>query len=175
MNQSKQVVLAVVMSGSFFAGTAFLRANPTVLAAATPGASAGTSAQRLDDSDHWKFKHMHRALQALHDARKELDDAEDIFHGHKQDAIDHVEKAIHEVEMGLHEQNDEAAVPSLQSSAAQLDDDHFPHVRRALEHLKNAKEELGQAEEIFRGHRDEAISHTEKAMHQLEDGLRVAG
>jgi hypothetical protein len=163
------------------------RFNRSVLAAAVVGGLCGgiglaqaasssnvPTAQRLDD-EHWKYPHMHHAMASLREARKDLDSAEDIFRGHRQDAIDHVEAAIKTIQEGLKEQRDEeATVPTVAPSVSNLADPSYPHMRHALERLKDAKAELEAAEHIFAGHRDEAISHTDKAIKQIEDGLHDA-
>ena len=166
MNRLNRVLLSAVMAGGLCGGTGFVLAGSS----RADSSGGGQPVQRLDD-EHWKFVHMHHALASLQEARKELDDAEDIFHGHKQDAIDHVEAAIKEVRDGLHEQNDDAALPAALPSAGRLDDERFPHVRRAMERLKDAKRELEAAEPIFAGHRDEAVRRVYKALKQLEDGI----
>jgi len=168
MNRINRSVLAAIVAGGLCGGVGFVQA----------GSSTGDvypGVQRLDD-EHWHYPHMHHALASLHEARKELDDAEDIFKGHRDEAIDDVERAIKAVQDGLHEQHDEeAAIPAGSPSARNLDDDHFPHLHRALERLKDAKQELESAEPIFGGHRDEAVSRTERAMKQIEDAIRDAG
>jgi hypothetical protein len=133
-----------------------------------------TGVQRLDD-EHWKHPHMHHALESLREARKDLDDAEDIFHGHKQDAVDHVDAAIKAAQLGLKEQNDETVLPDAMPPASKLADPSYPHLRHALERLKDAKTELESADKVFGGRRDEAISHTDRAIKQIEDGLHDAG
>jgi chromosome segregation ATPase len=117
---------------------------------------------------------MHHAMASLRDAREELRQAEDVFKGHRQDAIDHVEAAIKAIQDGLEEQHDgEAALPAGLPSVANLDE-RYPHMHHALERLKDAKGELENAEAIFGGHRDEAISRTDKAIKQVEDGIHEA-
>ena len=44
--------------------------------------------------DHDRNPRIHKALDALRDARKELDEAPHDFHGKKKDAMDAVDKAI---------------------------------------------------------------------------------
>jgi hypothetical protein len=164
MKALKQSLLTAAIVGGLCGGVGLVRAGAS---------SSAQGVQNLDD-DHWKFPHMHHAMASLREARKDMDDAEDIFKGHKQDAIDHVDGAIHAVEAGLKEHDDEAALPAALPSACNLDDEKFPHMRHALDRLKNAKEELEAAEPIFAGHRDEAIEHTDKAIKQIEDGIHDA-
>jgi hypothetical protein len=164
MNRMNRSLLAAIVAGGLCGGVGFVQAGSS-----TGGVYPGV--QKLDD-EHWHYPHMHHALVNLREARKELEQSEDVFRGHKDEAIDHVDKAIHAIQDGLHEQHDEeAALPAASWSAVNLDDDHFPHMHLALERLKDAKHELEASESIFAGHRDEAISHTERAMKQIEDAL----
>ena len=162
MNRINRMLLSAAVAGGLCGGIGFVQAGSPM---------GGQSVQRLDD-EHGKYVHMHHALASLQEARKELDDAEDIFHGHKQDAIDHVEAAIKEGRDGLHEQHDDAVLPGALPPAGRLDDDRYPHVRRAMERLKDAKRELEAADPVFSGHRDEAIKGIDKALRQLEDGVK---
>jgi len=164
MNRFNHSMITLAVAGGLCGGIGFVQAG---LPSDVPGA------QRLEE--HYKYPHMHHAMASLREARKELDMAEDVFKGHRQDAIDHVEQAIRTIEVGLKEQHDEeATLPSASRSAGNLDEEHFPHMRHALERLKDAKTELEAADHIFAGHRDEAISFTDKAIKQIEDGLHDA-
>ncbi|MGD0541954.1 MAG: hypothetical protein ABSB33_10585 [Tepidisphaeraceae bacterium] len=60
-----------------------------------------------------------------------------------------------------------AGLPSVQ----QLDDDRYPHMRRALHDLRAARESLQDAEPRFHGHRDKAIEHVDQAIQQCLDAL----
>jgi len=115
---------------------------------------------------------MHHALTALREARHELETAEDVFRGHRDEAIDHVDHAINQIVAGLKEQNDEAAIPADLPRADRLE--RFPHMHHALDKLQEALTELNAADKVFGGHRDEAIDHTEKAIKQLQDGIQDA-
>ena len=53
-----------------------------------------------------------------------------------------------------------AAVPAVQK----LDDDQYPHMHKALEDLRAARHSLENAEPRFKGHRDKAIEHVDKAI-----------
>ncbi len=49
---------------------------------------------RAEEHDHDHNPRIHRALDALREAHKELDEAPHDFHGHKKDALEAVDKAI---------------------------------------------------------------------------------
>jgi hypothetical protein len=51
-----------------------------------------TRTARADEHEH--NPRIHHALEALRDARKELNEAPHDFHGHKQEAIDAIDHAI---------------------------------------------------------------------------------
>ena len=56
-------------------------------------------------------------------------------------------------------------------SARQLDDDNYPHMRKALHDLHAARDSLSNAEPIFKGHRDKALDHVDQAIQQCTDAL----
>lgn len=51
-----------------------------------------TRTARADEHEH--NPRIHRALDALRDARDELREAPHDFHGHKQEALDSIDRAI---------------------------------------------------------------------------------
>jgi hypothetical protein len=51
--------------------------------------------------------------------------------------------------------------------------ERHPHIRRALEELREARKELKEADHDFKGHRDEAIEDCNRAIKQLEICLKV--
>jgi chromosome segregation ATPase len=178
MNRLNRSLLAVALSGGFCGGIGLVQAGPlngSQIGYQNASQNGSQPARPLADEEHWKYKHMHHAMASLREARKELDLAEDVFHGHKQDAIDHVEAAIKTIEAGLKEQKDETAAPAALPAPTKLEEERFPHVKHAIDRLKDAKTELEASEPIFAGHRDEAISHTDKAIKQLEDAVHDAG
>jgi hypothetical protein len=165
MNRLNRSLLVVTLAGGLCGGIGLVHANSL---------TGSQAARPLGEEEHWKYKHMHHAMESLREARKELELSEDVFHGHKQDAIDHVEAAIKTIEAGLKEQNDESTAPAAVPTSTKLEEEKFPHVKHAIDRLKEAKIELEAAEPIFAGHRDEAVSHTDKAIRQLEDALHDA-
>jgi ABC-type sugar transport system substrate-binding protein len=64
-----------------------------------------------------------------------------------------------------------AATPAAHPSVQKLDDDQYPHMRRALHDLRAARDTLQEAEPRFKGHRDKAIEHVDQAIQQCVDAL----
>lgn len=125
------------------------------------------------DDDYQHYPHMHRALDRLHEARRELEDAEDIFKGHKEEALDHVDHAIQEVKTGLEEQGEKTDAAVGVPAPRSLDDDQYPHLHHALDALHHAKDELQKADDIFKGHRAAALDQVDRAIHQIDDAVRA--
>jgi phosphoketolase len=157
MNRLNRSLLATAVAGALCGGVGLVQAGPSTIS---------HSAQRLA-----RHEHMHAALEHLREARKQMDDAEDIFHGHKGEAVEHVDNAIKHVEAGLKEQG-EAAIPAELPPARKLA--RFEHVHHALDRLREARTELDNADKIFAGHREKAIEETDHAIHQLEEGIHDA-
>jgi DNA repair exonuclease SbcCD ATPase subunit len=151
-----------------------------IIAAVAGGLCGGVGLVRADWSihsppahqlaDHHKFPHMHNALDKLSQARSELDQAEDDLGGKKSEVIGHVDEAISEVKEGLKEQHEESAANL--PTARKLDDRKWPHLHAAMERLREARDELQNADPVFAGHRDKAMEHLNKAIKQLEDSVR---
>jgi len=160
MNRFHRSLLVAAVAGGLCGGVGFAQA----------GYSNNSQAQRLED--HWKYAHMHHALEHLHEARHELENAEDIFRGHKEEALQHVDAAIGHVVDGLKDLHDEAAGPANTPAPTKLE--RFAHLHGALDRLREARKELDDAEHIFGGHRDHAIEETDRAIHQLEEGIKAA-
>ena len=55
--------------------------------------------------------------------------------------------------------------------SAQNEDENYPHMRKALHQLHDARDALVSAEDIFKGRREEAIKHTDEAIHEVEEAL----
>jgi hypothetical protein len=160
MNRMNRTVLAVAVAGALGCGIGVVRAGWPVDAPAVRG---------LD----YKYPHMHNALDRLGEARHELEQSEDIFQGHKDEALGHVDDAVSEIKQGIREQHDESAISTELPTARRLDGDDYPHLHHALDHLREARDELKSADAIFGGHRDRAIEHTTKAIRQVEDALHI--
>ncbi|HEY4905568.1 MAG TPA: hypothetical protein VIH89_18960 [Candidatus Sulfotelmatobacter sp.] len=64
-----------------------------------------------------------------------------------------------------------AAAPA--AAVAAMPEGH-PHIHEALEAMRAARHQLEQAERGFEGHREEAIKHLDRAIHEAEicEGIR---
>jgi hypothetical protein len=56
---------------------------------------------------------------------------------------------------------------------AQQKKEHHPHIRRAIEELREVKKELKEAAHDFGGHRAEAINAVDHAAEQMENALKL--
>ena len=65
--------------------------NPAPVAAPAPAAAAAPA-----PAEH---PHIHEALEAMRNAKHELETAAHDFHGHRVEAIKHLDAAIHEAEL----------------------------------------------------------------------------
>ncbi len=69
-------------------------AQPAAAAAPLPAAAAAPPEPH---------PHIHEALEAMHNAKHQLESAEHDFHGHRVKAIEHLDQAIHEAEICMQE------------------------------------------------------------------------
>jgi hypothetical protein len=80
------LILAIAVATLAFTAAAAPYAKPaTPVAAATPTPAP--------------HPHIHAALEAMHSAHHELEDAAHDFHGHRVESIKHLDAAIHEAEI----------------------------------------------------------------------------
>lgn len=159
---NRSLVLAVAIGG--------LCGGAAAVSAGLP--AAGQPVQRVN-LEH-KYPRMHNALSHLHEARHELESSEEVFKGHRAEALDHVDQAIKHAEEGLREQHDEAANPFVPPAGGRTNLARFGHMHAALDHLREAHTELDNAGRIFGGHLEQALEHTNRAIRQLEDAIRDA-
>jgi hypothetical protein len=59
------------------------------------------------------------------------------------------------------------------AAEAREKEEHHPHIRKALEELRETRRELKEADHDFKGHREEALEAVDKAIRQLEICLKV--
>jgi hypothetical protein len=59
------------------------------------------------------------------------------------------------------------------AAEAREKEEHHPHIRKALEELREVRKELKEADHDFKGHREEALEAVDKAIKQLDVCLKV--
>jgi L-lactate utilization protein LutB len=59
------------------------------------------AAMARDKDDKERHPHIHRALEELREARKELKEADHDFKGHREEALEAVDKAIKQLDICL--------------------------------------------------------------------------
>jgi ElaB/YqjD/DUF883 family membrane-anchored ribosome-binding protein len=55
-----------------------------------------------------------------------------------------------------------------------LDEEHhkYPHMHHAMDKLKDARHELEQSEDVFRGQKADALKHVDAAIDEIKTGLK---
>lgn len=91
------ILATVLITLAFSAAAAGPKAPAQPAAAAAPAPAAAAAPPE-------PHPHIHEALEAMHHAKHELDDASHDFHGHRVKAIEHLDQAIHEAEICMEEQ-----------------------------------------------------------------------
>ena len=71
------------------------------LAALAAGALLPSRAAADKDKDEERHPHIHRAIEELREARKDLEGAEHDFEGHRKEAIEAIEAAVKQLRICL--------------------------------------------------------------------------
>lgn len=117
---------------------------------------------------------MDAAKADLQKARAELMIAEQNKGGHRAKAVSLVNQAIAAVNRGIafdRRHNHAKVDTSIAGSAATFDQ---PHMNRALDHLKDARNNLERATSDKGGHRARAIDLIDQAIEQVKLGIAAA-
>lgn len=94
------LILATVLATLAISAAAAPK-GPAQPVAAVPVAPPAPAAAALPQDEH---PHIHAALEAMRNAKHELETAAHTYHGHRVEAIKHLDMAIHEAEICEHEQ-----------------------------------------------------------------------
>jgi hypothetical protein len=169
----------------FFFGGSMNRVNKSLLTAAViagltggigfvnAGQLGNSSSSQQAEEKQPKHIHMHNAKEALKEARGALEKAEDVFKGHREEALAHVDHAIKEIQTAVDEAGGESSGPADRPAVSQLDEGRFPHMHKAAERMEYALSELQTADK-FNGHRDAAIDEVQKGLDQLHKAIKDA-
>jgi hypothetical protein len=113
--------------------------------------------------------HMFAARNALQRAKAELQNAEHNKGGHRANAVRLVNSAIGEVNRGITFDRRHNNHPSkMFSSLAAVDQ---PHMRAALDALRDARSELNAASADKGGHRGRALDLVNAAIDEVQKGI----
>jgi outer membrane protein TolC len=124
---------------------------------------------------------IRKAINALQGAKDDLEDASHDFCGHRAEALEATNSAIRQLRLAL--ESDRASLEPLRESSesgyfesvsyirdgypGELRERH-PKIRAAINALERARNDLQHAAHDFRGHRDEALEATNRALNQLK-------
>ncbi len=116
--------------------------------------------------------HMKEARAHLQRARGELQRAEHNKGGHRTKAVEYVNAAIAAVDRGIQfdRRHNHAQMVFDVFAVSPMSPDQ-PHMRAALEHLRNAKRSLELATADKGGHRAKAIEYVNKAIDEVNQGI----
>lgn len=127
-------------------------------------------AQKGKDKKKLNHPHLHAALHELREARQELDKSTAKFGGKKKQALAAIDDALTSLKLIL-------AVKGDNFKGIDRDTDHYkkhkdhPHIRAALEDLRDARRELNDAKADFGGNKKKALKDIDFAIDKLKDLL----
>jgi hypothetical protein len=110
---------------------------------------------------------MKNARNDLNKAKSELRKATPDKGGHRVNAINLVNRAIAQVNAGIKydRRNSHAEIFRNENAADQ------PHMQKALDHLRNARENLQKATADKGGHRQNALDLVNQAIDEVQRGI----
>src|SRR5204863_218173 len=126
---------------------------------------------------------MREALQALQQARTDLQQAPPQLAGHRQNVINLVDQAIQEVnsaiqfaaQQGITSPDSRASQQSYVQPMASSANSTSPMITDAHRALVQARNALQQAAHHFGGHREKALDDVNQALQELSLGIQAAG
>jgi Spy/CpxP family protein refolding chaperone len=90
------LILATVLITLALSAAAAAPKAPAQPAAAAPAPSAAAVPQE-------KHPHIHAGLEAMREAKRQMEAAASEYHGHRAKSIEHLNQAIHEAEICMQE------------------------------------------------------------------------
>jgi len=127
-------------------------------------APAGASAQP-------KHSNLHKALYDLRDAKRELNDAPDVFGGHKGKAVEAIDAAILSIEKALATQKDFNFKGIKEKNEKDAKKGDFQRIRNSLDSLREARAELKNGNNNFGGFKEKAVEQIDVAIDRLRAAL----
>src|SRR5262245_25922200 len=136
-----------------------------LLALAAP--AAGTAGPPLE------YPHLHATLFELRAERQEMVEARDEFGGHRVQALRAVEDAIVSLKLILRVKGDDVRGVNRNPDFYRRYKDH-PHMRQALDDLRDARGELRDAKADIGNLRERGLRDINAAIEQIQVALRYA-
>ncbi|HEY3320828.1 MAG TPA: hypothetical protein VGP72_10225 [Planctomycetota bacterium] len=128
-----------------------------------------------------KHPHIRAAVRELAAAKKELEEADHDFGGHRAEAVKAVERAHKQLEKALEfdkggapDKAKSAEEPKAKANTATEAELKHPHIHAALDALRETRKDLKEAAHDFGGHRADALEATDHAIKQLKTALEYA-
>ena len=125
-----------------------------------------------------------KAIKALESAKEDLEDAAHDYCGHRAEALEATNQALRQLRLALESDRASIETPSLDSEISFIVNasytreailggvpERHPKIRQAINALERARNDLQHAAHDFRGHRDEALEATNRALNQLKAAL----
>jgi len=128
------------------------------------------AATAVADEKKVKYPKLNAALNELGAAKEELESSKQDYGGKKDEAL----KAIKEADVSLRvilAVKADAEAPPRDKERYKDYKDH-PHLRAAVDDLREARRELKEAETDFQGNRKEALKKIDAAVERLQDLLK---
>ena len=115
---------------------------------------------------------IHAAIDALEQAKADMNAAAHDFCGHKVEAIEATDRALDQLRKALEFDKAEVMPTDLDRSKATTTKASYapfahPKIKAAINALQRAKSDMENAKNDFGGHKAEAIEATNKAIEQL--------
>jgi len=160
------VLAALTMMVVFMFGQAVFSQTPEVRTSASVSAKAVPPHPLIN-----------RAIGALETAKAELQDAAHQYCGHRAEALSAVDAALHQLHLAIECQDSRAdstgdlTVDSQVVSVSTAGAPPHPRISAAINALQNARNNLADAAHVYCGHRAEALSATDAALHQLHAAI----
>ncbi|MGL4553840.1 MAG: hypothetical protein ACRC33_22000 [Gemmataceae bacterium] len=117
-----------------------------------------------------KYPKLHAALHELREARSELKASKRVG-PKKEAAVQAINEAIASLKVCLDIKGDDYKGTDRDRDRGKKFKDH-PRVRAAIEDLRDARRELTEARNDFRGHKRKAIKDIDHAIDVLQDVLK---
>ncbi len=114
---------------------------------------------------------INQAINALQNARTDLQNAAHDYCGHRVQALDATNDAIRHLQQALASDRASLSIGDSQTAETAAGGERHPLIRKAINALEAAKADLENAAHDFHGHRVEALESVNTALNQLHAAI----